>query len=218
MKWFFSLLLIFLLTIVFTNIKIRLEYIRDKKDDVVILEGSVWFGIIRVKYKIPVLKLQSVLHGVQVKKQATTGHEDARMQKKRFHITPREVSHYMNKISLLRQRVHDFNKIIKMTLSQFHCDQFEWRTRVGVGDAAVTGIITGLVWGVKSSILTIFTQYIRLSADPKINVVPAFQSTSIDTHFRCVLRFRIGHALIAGIRLIFNLRRMRGKRQHSLRA
>ncbi|HJV45235.1 MAG TPA: DUF2953 domain-containing protein [Bacillota bacterium] len=216
MKWILIVMLILFVIIFCTNVKIFLEYRRERENDMITIQMSIWFGLIRFKYQIPMLQINSLFQGVKVNKQ-TTASENASPKKKRFRITPQQIHKYIQKLRLLKLQIHDLNEIAKQTLRKFHCEEWEWRTRVGLGDAATTGVVTGVIWAVKANILGIVAHYIHLSQPPRLDVIPTFQDTTIDTHIRCILRFRVGNAIIAGTRILMNLRKGReGKWQSTL--
>ena len=80
--------------------------------------------------------------------------------------------------------------------------RFEWHTIIGLGDAAHTGMITGAIWAIKGGIIGLISHYIKLKEMPKITVTPHFQAAVIQTEFTCIFQFRIGYAILAGLKLI----------------
>lgn len=211
MKWALLAAILFLILLFFTNVRISIEYKRAKENDHIHIESKVWFGLITLKFDIPMLQIQSLFQGVKVKHHATVTPESPPVPKKKksFFLTPHLIRRYAHRFHLLKLRVHDFNQILKSLLKHIRCEQFEWYTRVGVGDAAATGVITGLIWGVKTTFIGVFAHYVKLRTIPRLNVVPSFQDSSIDTQFLCIVRFRIGHAIIAGTRILLKLRKGR---------
>lgn len=205
----FTLVMIFLL-IYFTTVRIHIEYKRARENDHIHIKAGIWFGLISLKFNIPLLQLQSLIKGVKGEEEVTPANtKTAGIQKSKFRLTPREVYRYFHRFYLLRDQVHNLNLIFKQVLKKIRCEQFEWYTRVGVGDAASTGVLTGVIWGIKTTIVGLFSHYVTLRTTPRMNVVPAFQGQNLDTRFSCILRFRIGNAIIAGIRILFKFKKGR---------
>ena len=99
---------------------------------------------------------------------------------------------YFHFIALLR----NFLKKVRVT-------KLEWYTAVGTGDAALTGMLTGAIWTVKGSIIGLISHYFLHSKSvPVMSVQPYFQMKVAQTTFKCMLQFRIGHAIVAGIKII----------------
>jgi hypothetical protein len=78
----------------------------------------------------------------------------------------------------------------------------EWNSMIGIGDAARTGTLVGALWIVKGSIIGVISNYIRLKEMPKLSITPNFQQAISQTRFSCMIQFRIGNAMLAGIKLV----------------
>jgi hypothetical protein len=109
------------------------------------------------------------------------------------------------------QRVFQLNIIVRKFFEKVSVKQFEWHTMIGVGDAAQTGIIAGAIWTLKGSIVGLLSHYLKLKQIPNLSVTPQFQLALIQTRLSCIFQFRIGHAILAGLKLI---KFWKGGRQH----
>jgi len=211
MKWFGLIILIILvviLVIFLTSIKITVEYKRRKENDRIHLEFSAWWNVIKFKYEIPMVQIQSLVKGVGVKQKTNMG-SAAPLPRKRFRLTPADVRYVLHRFYTLQKQVHDLNEISKKFLKHIYCERLEWYTKVGAGDAAITGLLTGAVWSIQSMVVGLTSNYITFRAVPKMDVVPAFQGKDINTQVHCILKFRIGNVIIAGTRILFKLRKGR---------
>ena len=210
MKWFFFVWAFLLISFLLTHVKIIIEYKKSEQNDHIHLELKFLFDLLALKFDIPVLKMTSFLEGAQVKMQASPAgpaENDAEPAQSRggLFLTPRKVKKGLELINRIKLRAHDVQEVAKFTLSKLKCEKFEWHTRVGVGDAASTAMVTGLFWGVKTTLFGAFAHYIALRTTPRINVVPAYYSTEVDTRFLCIFRYRIGNSIIAVVRILFKL-------------
>lgn len=77
-------------------------------------------------------------------------------------------------------------------------EEFRWVTRFGVGDPALTGLLTGVVWSIKGTVFGLLNRNMRLLREPVIRVDPDFQSFTFRTTVRCIVRVRLGDIITAG--------------------
>lgn len=80
--------------------------------------------------------------------------------------------------------------------------RLEWSSEFSLGDAACTGVTAGLVWSLKSTLLTVVSSHTRLETVPRIRVRPNFQEPLFHTLINCIFEIRIGHIMIAGIKAV----------------
>ncbi|RFB17919.1 DUF2953 domain-containing protein [Bacillus sp. HNG] len=92
--------------------------------------------------------------------------------------------------------------VFKRFLKKISVSRFEWHSHIGVGDAAHTGIITGLGWSIKGTIVGVMSHYFNLKTHPEYSITPSFQVAVSETRLRCMIHFRIGYAMVAGIKAI----------------
>jgi hypothetical protein len=201
--WFLLILLLFLfllLLIIFTKLTILVNYQHHNNHDDLRLEFRIWFGLIRYKRHIPLevdLDSQNV-KGKSEKPSDSEGNDSNTTkpidkQTKKSHLeTAKEL---LGKISGLKVIISKFMKKVKVK-------KFEWYTLIGLGDAAHTGTTAGALWAIKGGALGVLSNYLTLAAQPDISITPHFQASVIQTRISCIFEFRIGHAILAGIKLI----------------
>ncbi len=99
---------------------------------------------------------------------------------------------------------------MKQTLAKVECTELKWITRVGVGDAPETAITTGAIWGIKSSLLGFSIRYVKLTAKPRIDVIPQYNEKQFSTEFRFAGRIRVWFVVVAGVRLLVRAAKVKG--------
>ena len=62
-------------------------------------------------------------------------------------------------------------------------------------DPALTGILSGMVYGVYYNLLALIDQNLRLEKT-ETNISPNFQTPCFDLRFRCILRIKPAHIII----------------------
>ncbi len=82
-----------------------------------------------------------------------------------------------------------------------------WVTRLGAGDAALTGLFCGLLWGFKGTAFGVLAERMTFARRPVVRVLPDFQAVSFRTTFQCIVEARLWEIIRTGAGL---LRRKRG--------
>lgn len=97
-----------------------------------------------------------------------------------------------------------------MTRSQTRCVTLDWVTRLGVGDAALTAVSTGVAY----SLIGVVLAYIQSNVDfarcrRRITVLPSYGEACLETSVNCILDLKVGNIIFAGFRnyLLHLLRR-----------
>lgn len=199
LKWLFLVLIILLLLfilIIFTKLSIYIRYYHFKDNDDLKIELRAWFGLIKYKIKIPLIKVDNNSPSLVVKDESKKG------EKKVSQITTNEMLSNMEKYKEILRNVVQLHRIVRKFCKKTLVKQFEWYSQVGAGDAAHTGMVTGAIWAVKGSIIGIIGQYFRVLEMPKVMVVPDFNRAITQTKLICIFQFRIGNALLVGIKLL----------------
>lgn len=203
--WYLLLALaLLLLFVAFSPLRLSLDYRRNGKEnrDSLTIEISAWFRLIRFQYEIPVLKL---LTDKKEPALAVGVEGQGKRKAKEMNISLSDMKQRLQKFKQLRQHVQDLRGIIRKMMRKVRCEEIVWHTRLGFGEAASTGALTGLVWGIKSAIVTCFSHYISLRAVPRLSVQPVWNGEVIESQFRCILRFQLIHAIVAAVRILFRL-------------
>ncbi len=64
------------------------------------------------------------------------------------------------------------------------------------------GMISGALWTLKGSIVGLLSHYLKLRQMPNLSVTPHFQFVILQTRLTCIFQLRIGHAILAGLKLL----------------
>jgi hypothetical protein len=124
----------------------------------------------------------------------------------------------MKKANELANHVVGLHRVVKKFTKKIHVRKLEWITSFGVGDAAHTGMLAGVIWGLKGNFIGLLYHYTQVEMKPKLIVNPLFTQLYSETNIACMLSFRIGHAIIAAIRLLKQWKKLRKGGVHHARA
>jgi hypothetical protein len=203
--WVVLVLLLVFVAILLSVVKIQILFKREHDNDRLKVRIITLYGLVRLQYIVPVMELNKRSGNLQVATELDVGGggpATTEVSESRKSITPTMI---MNRIQRARQRIKEIYGMVdwvKGTMSYVHCDRLVWKSRVGTGDAMETGVLTGLAWGVKTTLLGFILKQIQLRTVPDIEVVPLYQQRSFYSELDCIVRIRIGHAMLQGIRLI----------------
>jgi hypothetical protein len=196
-----ALILLLLLT---TKLTISINYYHHNDNDDLQIEFRIWFGLIRYKKKIPFVKIDENSPSIIIKSKSAMGNDDnvenTEYDVKQF--TKNDFLENYRRMNFLLKKVVHLHTIIKKFLQKISINKFEWQTMIGVGDAAHTAIVTGVLWSIKGNMTGLLSQYFKLKVMPVISITPHFQANVIQTRVSCIFQFRIGYAILAGLKMI----------------
>ncbi|MED3515308.1 DUF2953 domain-containing protein [Bacillus subtilis] len=193
------LILIGIVLLLRMKIHVALEYLHAADNDKLTLKITALFGLIRIKKTIPAIKVNKEDGTVDIKQKTESKMKISSGKKK---ITQNDVQQSINKIEMLLHQVTRLRKISASFLAHLHITKLEWVTVIGIQDAAVTGVLTGAVWGVKGGIAAMLYDHLDFVNKPVYEVIPSFQVPVSKTHFQCIFFFRSGHAMLAAFKFV----------------
>ncbi|WP_181832956.1 DUF2953 domain-containing protein [Bacillus taeanensis] len=182
-----------------TKVTITILYVHSRDDDQLVVTFKAWYGLISYTLNVPLIKVEDSTSLV-VKSEKSVNNDTQQEDTQKF--TPLEM---IKKIELFQDFLQDvigFHKIVRSFLKHVSITKFEWKSVVGVNDAALTGMVIGVAWSIKGSLIGLVSTYMNLKAKPQIEVHPAFQTAVSQTRFVCMFSFRIGHAIGAGLKVV----------------
>lgn len=195
------LLLVLFILILTTKITISINYYHHNDNDDLKIELKAWYGLIKRKFHIPLIKIDEDSPSIVIKSHQQN--EDASEEKnhKVHQITRKDLIQRLKMTKEIIEKVVGMHVIIRKFLNKVTIKQFEWHSLIGLGDAAHTGTFTGALWTVKGSLLGLVSHYVKMKKMPEVSITPHFQLATVQTQLKCMIQFRIGHAMLAGIKL-----------------
>lgn len=197
-----AIIFLFLL-IIFSKLTIHLNYFHHNDNDDLKVEFRIWFGLIKYKINIPLVKIDDNSPSIVVKGNSGMGNSSENDSPTKVdQIKKDDIMTYLRNTKEILQHVINMNVILRKFIKRIVIKHFEWHSLVGLGDAAHTGILTGAIWTIKGSFIGMLSHFLRLKKMPVLSVTPHFQLAIIQTRITCIFQFRIGYAILAGLKLI----------------
>nr|WP_247739331.1 DUF2953 domain-containing protein [Bacillus sp. 165] len=97
--------------------------------------------------------------------------------------------------------------MLKAFLRKVKIKQWQWDSQLGTEDAAATGVLIGFAWSLKGAAVGIVTRYMKLKAQPQLQIQPVFQGNIMTTHLECSISFRVFQGVLAGWKIFRYMRK-----------
>ncbi len=204
LKWVLVALIVLFalfLLIIFTKIKVYINYQHHNDDDYLKIQFKAWFGLIKFKREFPLIKIDDNTPTVVVKQKKPDTKQDSPKQESTNQYSSEDLLNSIRDAKEILTSVVYLHTIVQKFLKKVAVRKLEWHTVVGIGDAASTGMVTGAIWTVKGGIVGLISNFLKLQTVPIITITPQFQHAISHITFSCMIHFRIGHAMLAGIKI-----------------
>lgn len=187
----------------YSKVYINLKYRRDGTNDDIIVNVYMFKKLLLYSMQIPVIKIMDIENSFWLQSKIKTGKSQDQTQPKReqrfirktinFYIAhPGKIRHV---IRLFRYCARLYYRMMGNVITSLYCEQLEWKTRYGSEDAAVTGIVTGVLWTIKTLMITRLKKKVIFTTQPIITVNPVFGDNSLKVDFQCIFSIRLGNVI-----------------------
>jgi hypothetical protein len=187
----------------YSKIKIEIYYKRAAKRDKGEVKLTGLGGLIHYRLSIPTVDFKDMDKGVKVESDKETS---TKKKGEDTFINKDKIEFWYESYEVLLHRVKYFQESLRWFMARVHCHKWEWNTNIGTGDAAEAGVLTGIIWGVKTTILGFISHYIRWDREPEIEVTPCFQQAMLDTSFEANFSVTLGSTIRFLLLLWFRFR------------
>ncbi|MCF6094039.1 DUF2953 domain-containing protein [Microaerobacter geothermalis] len=209
--WIISTMLLLFLFILCSSVRIGIHFLREGENDRLGIDFQWLFGLVHIRREYPLVDWKGIFTGVAVKEETELGQVGKPLKVKRKSVNASTIISWYQSYRRFLKNFHDVKVIMKTFMNHIRLEKLEWFSRIGTGEAADTGMLTGVIWGIKTMLVGSITRYLKLRTVPRLNVVANFQFSTLTTEFTCIVRFRVGYAMLAGIQLLFNRQKGREK-------
>ncbi len=198
------------------KLKIKVDILHNEENNHIKIKMMVLFGLISYTYNVPFIKVDEENPSLVVKSNTKVGSSDNKTttSEQKTRITPHDVMEKIRQAKEFLEHVVNLRGIVKRFINHITIHKLEWNSSFGLGDAAGTGMATGVLWSLKGSIVGILAHYMRLKSKPVIDITPHFLENVVRTNVICIFSFRIGHAILGGLRVVKYWKSAKGGKQH----
>lgn len=207
--WILIVLFLFIFISLFTKLTIDLTYKFDPNDQRLVVLIKALFGLIRIRMDIP------ELNDTNTEKQKSEKTDPS--LDKNFtdidSIDEDEALKAYRPIKYWMKNINELYKVVKKSLKKVRITQLVWKSAIGTGDAATTGIISGVGWGFKGTVIGMLSYYFSLKVQPQLEIRPIFNRKISNTYVKCIFQVRAGQAILAGLKIFKLWKKMKSLRQ-----
>ncbi|RJR10472.1 DUF2953 domain-containing protein [Candidatus Parcubacteria bacterium] len=186
-----------------TRAKIVIEYLRNDKDDHIVLSAFALGGIINYKYEIPLIDLG--LKGIKSRKVKKKGGKEKVESRENKMLGLNEIA---DRYKYLKDLYKSNKLLFKYLKKRALADKFELFFEVGTGDACSTGIISGTVWAFAGMIDSFFSNNFRIKRK-KVRVNPNFVEKVFKVDLLCIFSIKVVHIIVVAFKILYKLIRDR---------
>lgn len=187
-------IILFILLLVFSKLHITISYAHIKDNDKLDIKVRIWF--FHYTFHVPLIRVDKDTESVVV----ATEKKEEEPKSKQF--TSHEILNSFQDMKEILQHVVTFHRIVRQFLKKVTVHKFSWHTNIGIGDAALTGVLVGVAWAIKGNIVGLLSRYMKVKKIPEMSITPLFVQVYSQTKLTCMISFRIGNAILAGLRIV----------------
>jgi hypothetical protein len=192
-----GLLLLLGLLVWFSPIVLTAQMKKINLNDDLEIHLKALYGIVCLKWRMPVLEWTNRGIKVRTEKDNMQGHGEEEEE-----IDAARVLNITNRLKVLVEQLEGAASLVTKMLHNVKVEEWRWVTEVGTGDAMWTAMCTGMIWSIKTTTVGIASQLMKLVVSPVIEVQPAYNRTCLVSEWKLAARMRLGEAGIAGLRLV----------------
>lgn len=193
-----------------SKVSFELFYSRVKDNDRLYIYCKAVYGLIQYRFEVPVIAFKGFKKGVMLKEEHVNERGDSLLGEGTAEINKDKVIQYFKKAKIFVEATYHMRDWLYDTMSKVTCTQLKWSTRIGLGDAPETAITTGIVWTLKSSLLTFMFTHIKRCGNPDIQVIPDYRQTVFTTELMWKGQMRFDQACASLILFMVRAFKKRG--------
>lgn len=198
------LLIFFILLVIYTvlfwiDIKAALEYIRNEKNEWVVIYFYTLDGVFRYKREIPLVNAE----GDRIKFKLVKGQSNEMRTgtQKREKLTPMDIYYkYLSTRIYLKDHRSLFESIRNYINKKDVHVEMNIKIRQGTGNAAHTGLICGLLWEAAGILITYLSRYFK-TFKKNITITPCFDKSILEVDAYCIFHVKLVHIIVVLIKV-----------------
>ena len=108
----------------------------------------------------------------------------------------------LKELKTLLKKTLSARKSALFFLEKTRIKNIQWETNFGMENAANTAVGAELLLNLKVAILSLLSHHSNFLTVPQLIVTPIYEVKTIQTYLKCMITFKLGHAMIAVIKLM----------------
>lgn len=190
-------IIILILLIIISSVKVNILVLKENKDSKIIIKVKLLYGLIRFKKE---------LGAFEVTKTNKENDEDLKIKiKSDFWSKHEGYTDFINieKIGDTVNTIRDYRDVIDYSIERTNFHRLFWKTEVGLDDAALTGVVAGIINIFKSNLFAILNSRKNRPKSIHFKITPNFNRQVLKTDIDCIFTIKIGYIIIAGLKYLW---------------
>lgn len=207
-----SIVILGVIALLFSRAELEVKYERKGSDDRITIRAIGPFGVVYQRTEVPVLEFDRRKEGwrfeLETRAKEEVGQNLSAVARTELYIHEyRKITGFLRKLLRLKEQ---FEPMVEFLLDHMEVRSFSWQTTVGVGDAALTAMLSGGLWGIKGSLLGVMQSRSNVrDRDVIIAVFPSFKQRKFQTFLQCIFSLKVVHIIYAQFIMLREKRRHR---------
>ncbi len=192
-----SIILIIICILLFAPFYINIIFERKNNDNNFELKILLFKGLVKFGVEIPFVDI--IMAGdklsVKYKNKIEEGDIENDISEDKHIVSFKKILNKVERVIELKQYI---TPIINYITRKVKITKIYWSSQIGIENAAVTAILTGSLWSLKSFLFEIIYSNVKVRK-LKLNVIPKYNCTNLfETYFNCIIRLKLVYIIIAG--------------------
>lgn len=190
---------IIIILIFISPAKVNIVALKENQDSKIIIIIKFFYGLIRFKKELGAFELTKTK-----KEKGDITDEDLEIKMKSDLWTKYEgYTDFVN----IRKKIEDITKtykgLIHYLIDRTNFHKLLWKTEIGFEDAALTGVITGIINIFKSNLFAMLNNRENKPKTIHFKITPNFNSQILKTNIHCIFTIKIGYIIIARLKFLW---------------
>lgn len=204
-------IILFVLTVLLSRIRWKLDIAKHDDDDRAHLEIRFLYGLIKINYDIPAILISSLQKGILFRLDRNKNIHKTDASVDSGNIDTEKIKRFVHDVRVLLKGTKALNRWLRYTLAHVTMSKMEWSTNISLADAAYTATSTGILWGLKTTLIGFVSSFVRMNCTPKLFVVPYWANRlRFTTTLTCEGEVSLGYLFFSLLTLAYRIWRVPG--------
>lgn len=109
-----------------------------------------------------------------------------------------KIHSFKEQMDILEDTLPRLKKVIRPLLIK----RFEWKSSIGLSNAAETATAVGGFWILKGGLMGILSGMMRFTNDITLDITPLYNQQTFESEITCIVRVTLGQASVVAVRLV----------------
>lgn len=192
------------------NLYIAVYFHRHSSDDYITVTVYALQKLIVYSIKIPVVKLFQEDNSLWItskiivppESKRTRIQREQRFIKKMAKLLVHNPEQFLHLLKTSRRFIRGYRSFVQALTKKIHCQKFELAITCGSDDAAIAGLMTGILRAITAILLITLHKRLTMTAKPVIRIQPNYHQPLLNMELTCIFSVRLGNVITAAMAIL----------------